>query len=482
MKIIVGGPGTGKTQRLLREIETLLSRGVSPESIALISFTRQAAYGARDRAITLFGGNEKDYPYFRTLHSIAYRSAGYSRDQVAQLSHYRAVGAATGLPFSDRWDPTTPSMFGPSGDRACGVAEFARARRIPLALAYRETRSWLSFEEIELWWRSWIKFKSEVGLVDYTDMIEEFVASNTPLPVKYAFVDEAQDLTPLQWEMVNVAFKGADLTVAGDDDQAIYRWAGADVDRFIDAKGEREVLPLSHRLTREIHATVEKIGARLLKRIPKHWVSSDRNGTVAEISNAEGIADELRDGTWLLLARTSMQLRHWENVCRESGVLYRIGHKLSADPEDVLAIRAYETARKGKAITGEHAQAVLPMLKLGRRKLDKTKLYSIKDLGGDRGIWHDAFEGMPVWRRAYLREALKRGEDLNKEPRIRIDTIHSAKGAEAQRVGVISDLTARVVEGTRDQPDDEHRVWFVAASRASERLVMVRPGTPGYVL
>ena len=46
-------------------------------------------------------------------------------------------------------------------------------------------------------------------------------------------VDEAQDLTPLQWDMVVKIAKGVDrVYIAGDDDQAIYEWNGADVKHF----------------------------------------------------------------------------------------------------------------------------------------------------------------------------------------------------------------------------------------------------------
>ena len=46
-------------------------------------------------------------------------------------------------------------------------------------------------------------------------------------------VDEAQDLTPLQWDMVVKIASAVDrVYIAGDDDQAIYEWNGADVNLF----------------------------------------------------------------------------------------------------------------------------------------------------------------------------------------------------------------------------------------------------------
>jgi DNA helicase II / ATP-dependent DNA helicase PcrA len=57
------------------------------------------------------------------------------------------------------------------------------------------------------------------------------------------FIDEAQDLSPIQWKMFDVLkSKSKDVFLAGDDDQAIFAWAGADVNRFIDEPADEEVL------------------------------------------------------------------------------------------------------------------------------------------------------------------------------------------------------------------------------------------------
>ena len=83
------------------------------------------------------------------------------------------------------------------------------------------------------------RFKKEKNLKDFNDLIEEFWLKETLNKFEALFIDEAQDLSLLQWEMVRKIWSRAEKTyIAGDDDQAIFKWAGADVDHFIALKEE----------------------------------------------------------------------------------------------------------------------------------------------------------------------------------------------------------------------------------------------------
>ena len=67
-------------------------------------------------------------------------------------------------------------------------------------------------------------------------------------------VDEAQDLTPLQWDMVvKLALNADKVYIAGDDDQAIYEWNGADVLFFQTFPGKSKVLKNLRRLNKKVH-------------------------------------------------------------------------------------------------------------------------------------------------------------------------------------------------------------------------------------
>ena len=71
------------------------------------------------------------------------------------------------------------------------------------------------------------KYKEAFQLIDFTDMIEKFIVSKLCPKYDVAFVDEAQDLSPIQWKMFNIIKENSKYVIlAGDDDQAIYGWAG----------------------------------------------------------------------------------------------------------------------------------------------------------------------------------------------------------------------------------------------------------------
>ena len=66
--LVLGGPGAGKTERLLGAVEAALADGVRPSEVAFVAFTVAAADEARGRAATRFGLETKALLHFRTLH------------------------------------------------------------------------------------------------------------------------------------------------------------------------------------------------------------------------------------------------------------------------------------------------------------------------------------------------------------------------------------------------------------------------------
>ena len=98
-------------------------------------------------------------------------------------------------------------------------------------------------------------------------MILKFIKSDKSPNFDVVFIDEAQDLSLMQWDMAKTIWnKTEDSFIAGDDDQAIFRWAGADVDSFIAQKGLMMPLKQSYRIPAKVHNLAMGLINRIKKR------------------------------------------------------------------------------------------------------------------------------------------------------------------------------------------------------------------------
>jgi hypothetical protein len=165
--------------------------------------------------------------------------------------------------------------------------------------------------------------------------------------------------------------------------------------------------------------------------------------------------------------------------------VYAVKGVSSVKGDHVRAIQAHEVLRAGRSVTAEDAAVALQAAGVGWDKGDPDeRVFTAADLGYDAGpIWHDALVKIPLETREYYLACMRRGEKLTAQPRIRIETIHGAKGLESENVLLATDMTYRVQQGYELDPDSEHRVFYVGMTRASERLVLIAPQTEyGYRL
>ena len=71
---------------------------------------------------------------------------------------------------------------------------------------------------------------------------------------------------------------------------------------------------------------------------------------------------------------------------------------------------------------------------------------------------------------------MQAGEKLSKEARVKLSTIHSAKGGEAENVLLILDNTKMIreaIEKNPDKEDEENRIWYVGVTRTKQNLYIM---------
>ena len=475
VQIILGPPGTGKTTSLLNIVEDALSRGIPPERIAYLAFTRKAAYEAQERAMAQFGFEEGRFPYFRTLHSLAFRELGMQRDEVMTDSHYRKFGKAMGIEFRGIYDENIGLHTGDGlGDKCSRIESLARMglRNIEDQMAITNIND-LSTHAVKQYHSALVAYKKDNGVYDFTDMLEKY---NSQLPVDICIFDEAQDLSSAQYKMAILAASlASEVYIAGDDDQAIFGWAGADVDKFLNLKGQKTTLPNSHRIPKKVHSLANDVVRRIKNRYPKKWAPKKQEGDVIYVTNEQDI-DFSESGSWMLLSRSKYLLYRLKQAVRQQGFAYTINNRSSLESEETRAIIAWERLRKGKSISQHEAKNLVNFLAFNP-DLIKQDSYMMADLGLPDAAkdydWMTMLKGIAPDEREYLRSCMRNGEKFSDKPRITISTIHQSKGGEADNLVLLTDMGKLSWENLGS--DEENRVWYVALTRAKENLYLIQP-------
>ena len=329
------------------------------------------------------------------------------------------------------------------------------------------------------------RYKKEYNLIDYNDMILKFIQKDMSPNFDVVFIDEAQDLSLMQWSMVkNIWEKTVDSYIAGDDDQAIFRWAGADVDSFIAQEGKPLHLKESKRVPRKIHELANDIIGRVNNRIDKSWNPKKHEGRLTPYDNFEDV--DMSSGKWLVLTRTRSMLDPLEDTIRDKGFYYDNRFKKLYEKDIQEAALNWEHLVGGQMLGYKDIEKISKYI--SKNKWDKDKLksmvkngvYSLEQLQKDHGLktketWFDAFDQAGQKRINYIRRMKRNGEMLNKEPRIKLSTIHSAKGGEEDNVVLLTDLTHNTKKSYDKNQDDETRLFYVGATRTKEHLHIIRP-------
>ncbi len=261
--LIIAGAGTGKTNTLAHRVAHLLLKGVAPERILLLTFTRRAAQEMLRRAERIASEALRSQPHAhakvsgtagRLLWSGTYHSIGNRL-----LREYaQVVGLEPSFSVLDRGDAADlldllrqelglakkEKRF-PRKDTCLAIYSHRVNSRQPLARTLEDAFPWCSdwADELTQLFRRYVEVKHAQQLLDYDDLLlywhilvqDGRVAREIGARFEHVLIDEYQDTNTLQAQIV-YALKpdGAGVCVVGDDAQAIYSFRAATVDNILD--------------------------------------------------------------------------------------------------------------------------------------------------------------------------------------------------------------------------------------------------------
>ena len=267
--LVLAGPGTGKTTTLVEAVARRVERGLRPEQVLVLTFSRRAALELRER-LTARLQRALPGPLAWTFHAWCYALVRQAHpfdglaepprllsgpEQDVVLRDLLRGSLDTGRP---RWPATMRPAMGTRGLAEEVRALLSRARdvgvdpgELAVLAAWEGRDDWSALADF---YADYLDVLDAQGALDYADLVSRAVALASRPEIGRAlrsnfravFVDEYQDTDPSQERLLHaLAGRGGDLVVVGDPDQAIYGFRGADVkgllqfrDRFRRSDGQ----------------------------------------------------------------------------------------------------------------------------------------------------------------------------------------------------------------------------------------------------
>lgn len=517
---ILGAPGCGKTSALVGRIAQAAAECGSGESMLICSLTRTAAHEIASRVKLRIQGVE--FPHVGTVHALALRALKENGDN-PQLVYDRELIAK----FNAENGRNLPLNLGrvmhdPDDVRrdleTLGIIDAMRA-------AKQLEETWP--RRCMLLHHQWQAFKVVNGVLDFTDLITRAIAHLPLHPARpeYIFVDEAQDLSRLEVDLITQWATGTKKTIiAGDDEQALYEWRGASVRAFIDfAPPENQyVLPRSYRMHSNVQEYASALSKSLSIRIPKSYEPVKSGGEVLR-RDARSILPLLskelsasEDSSIMVLATCGYMLKPFLKEVKKLGIPFHNPYRSAAEGKSWNPLKSKAAEMFRKFLQPSRSQHLwtyhdlyemtcdlkpehVPQRAAINAARNSTKPLDPKDAddwipqwfleAAVKGDIHALMSrlddsvrvgrGGSITQYGYLcRVADRFGvEALYKTPRLIVGTIHSVKGGEADVVFVFPWMSpAATSQSFHRMSDGVLRTFYVGVSRARSKLYLLRDG------
>lgn len=395
--LVIAGAGSGKTRTLASRVARLIDDGVAPDRILLLTFTRRASAEMLRRAGSLVDQRATGRVWGGTFHSIANRLL---------RRHATAVGLDDGFTVLDQGDVS--GLFGllrAESGFAEGKTRFPRKETIAavysravnaqeqLTTVLDERFPWCRDhrDELKEIFRQYTARKRRHNVVDFDDLLlywRALLESPQALSIvglfDHVLVDEYQDTNKIQADILRLLCSGeGNVTVVGDDAQAIYSFRAASVENMLDFptvfSGTTVVkLEQNYRSTPEILGAANAVIAEATDTFPKRLWTEKPSGPrptlvtcIDEAAQAEWVCDRV------------LEMRELGVALQDQAVLFRTGHH-SDGLEIELSRRQIPYAKFGglKFLEAAHVKDLMAMLRI----LDNPR---------DELAWHRVLQLIP---------------------------------------------------------------------------------------
>ncbi|MBO4327753.1 MAG: ATP-dependent helicase [Clostridia bacterium] len=533
--LVLAGPGSGKTTVITRRAVRLSKKLSSPSRLLCVTFTNAAADEMRERYVKMasrgggaYGNDtaEDKTPVFCTVHSFCNgivkeferisgkrytRIEGEDSPRNAILS--RIYKKFNGSVPDDAMLERLKGYF--RREKEAGKADCSDGNAPKAPSGANQIRR---FRDIE---REYVRVKAENGYLDFDDMIFlslKILRENADIRerMQCAFdfiqVDEAQDLSRAQYDVIRAVSGNDNIFIVADDDQSIYGFRSAEpqclfdfAEEFPDAaryeltrnfRSEPGIVEASSalvsvnvkRFRKDLFTTRESSGESV-------FFETHRSAAAQGIFCAEEARDAVRSGeTIAVLYRNGISSLPVRAALMLSGVKYGIAGNCPRAWEQPAVRECFEklleAERNAKFIVPGPSATYRALIRDGfagkmeelcrleghDRKTVSVTLDFLKLITERSGSYLEAVGMLDKIERfdgAFLNGQCGEGAG----PHVMLSTIHSAKGLEYDRVIVIDVLEGELPgsEAVGDAVEEERRLLYVAMTRAKRKLILSRP-------
>lgn len=531
IKLVVAGPGTGKTHTLTHFLAKIISTGkAKPGEILAVTFTNRAADEMKERILDLTGKK----PIVSTIHSFAatflreFPPAGFTKTFriIEEREQYGIVQALIKKHDIDQH----PSFILEKLTLTRNLRNFAMLKQ----------------EGLDTFYRTYFNHLKKNDRIDFDGLLtlclvglEKNSAASTKYrqKFKYIMVDEFQDISPAQYEIIKHLAAGyKHLLCVGDFDQSIYSFRGADVSIMLNLNEDfpdTELLYLeqNYRSTKKIVQAANNLISKNKHRKKKpHWsdgqegaapfISGFRNteeeaGFIASCIKEE-IAADVRAGDIAVLFRINALSQELESMLSNENIKYQIvggtGFFQRREIQDILSFvtliqdphdtRSLYRARSVLSRINKNPQIPLQdLIETLQRQVGLQKIYKIivqqtgfleylqqdTSTKGERRIESVEKLGIVFARQDELGHTVRdflnyiqntQTQETNDEDSVKLITFHSAKGLEFHTVfvaGVTDGMVPYHKAKASKEIEEERRMFYVAITRAKKNLFITYP-------
>lgn len=471
VKVLLAQAGSGKTRRLIEEVSKELETR-RPEELAFVTFTRKGAEEGLHRVCSKLRLTPDELPYFRTLHSLTFHALGLKATDMLGRLDQRKFNKEYGYDVN-RCEVDTGKVMPTRDSKYLDFYDLERSG----ALTSRQ----LAEADIEQSYyrqlvRKYEEYKANEHLVDFFDCLIKYVQEGDSLPVRVVMIDEAQDITALQWKVIEKAFSRAEkVIIAGDENQSIYQYSGARPD-FLIALAKRfpvEHLAVSYRIPQSVYRLAKGITDFIGDKTDKPFNPRLENpeGSITQLAELdrlkhfireEDFAENKSETTWYILCRNNCFLEEPKKLLEENVIPYWTAEGFFMGGQIMKRLKDYHNY----ALEGYGNP---------KKKEDFQRRFGIADFSAPFTDTCLFTEGRKWIYSAYIEKyGLDKLEEMCKwNPQILVSTIHHVKGGECERCAIMLDTTRRTVGNIFNDIDEELRILYVGVTRTKRDLFLI---------